>query len=399
VGDNPSSALPPVPLRFANGALHPDFAAALATLREAINQRIAAVRLQGTAIDGPALLAHVRERIQPVAVAVAETFPERLRAATWALLEVSLELFQAGYWGRTTTCDELDELWEKVLPAVARHVARDPQRVAAALSNAVLRLATGESLRAAMWLRQLRELGAECQSVDELLEVGQILAWRSGMPQLRSGALAKLRTLRVDLAVQTLGCCPRPNAAGRIADHWQTLLGRLESDVWFDPAPYLAEIHGPPVEHAELRQWGAAAGEPRLMHMAGAFRGYGGAFLAPPILFEYEQAVYVSDRVTVWRIGVDLYGTYLHRVGEASDWVAQLSAVSEGDWPIWAPGRVLHWLDGQRVMPAHIQPASHASAGQVHALTLVNSFHVYLFSRGAAVHSAATALHRASGMP
>jgi hypothetical protein len=180
-------------------------------------------------------------------------------------------------------------------------LARAPERVVAAVSNALHSLAaaaasdaarSNDGARPAEWIDTMTRLAPQCPDIDSLLQAGQVAAWRAGLAHFRDGALALAAKLPAQLASLAIGATA-PDLA--------PLLTRLSQDIWFDPA---------------------AANHTQALHLArevGAFRGYGGLFRQPPQIAARDGGWLVSSADDVWFLTVDAFGATFHRA-TADEW-------------------------------------------------------------------------------
>ncbi|MGN6544340.1 MAG: hypothetical protein ACTHK7_04780 [Aureliella sp.] len=348
--------------------IHPALQAALELDRESLNQRFRMSALQGAPLDPEAFFDHIATRLDKIVAAVHACFPERTRLVTSELYDVSLDLFRTGFFGPETRLAALEPLWTEVLPSLAPLVARAPQQVAGALSNALVNMATHSTARTDQWLSELSRIGPLCQSSIELLDVAGILAWRAGMAQLRSSALERLARLPAALAAQAAGL-----TSGADEAEWQRVRDRLAEDRWFHPASPVSA--SPPT--------GSPSGSLAIAHVVGGFRGFGGGFMKPPRVVLHEGWLYVHDTESLWRLYADCFGTHLQRTGEPAEIgigrtkTATRKQAKPVPTSISEDGTVT-W-DGRRQRFGHLaSPSSQAFDGQVLAVTLPTSFHVYL---------------------
>ncbi len=250
--------------------LSPAFERVLRERRERYNAAFAQARHRRPGLKGPVFLEHLRRRLDPIVAALPE---EGRVGATDALYDLSLELVACDLF----VCHPVVAAgWERLLPRVAPLLARAPRKLAASLTNALYHLDEQPGARANWWLERMLEVAVD----EHLLEVGQVLAWRAGLPHYREGALELCQRLPSELT----GVSPQ-------------LLEALRGDPWLtveDPAP------GP---------------RPRVVFRVGGFRGFGGPFLAPPELrYAGQNRFYVGDGEGWWLLVVDGYGTSLHRL-------------------------------------------------------------------------------------
>jgi hypothetical protein len=347
--------------------LHPAFVAALEADREALNQRFRAQSLQGPPLDASAFFEHLVHRVEPLVAATFAHFPERSRSVTTELYSVSLDLFRAGYWGKESRLPALNQLWEQTLPKLARLVAREPNRVTGALSNALIHVAQQQDARAHDWLARLSSLGDRCHSVNELLAVTMVLAWRCGMAQLREGALERLERLPADLAASCMNETEAHDGEANAIDEsaWQATLERLRRDRWSDISESQSSLM------------------PVLAKYVGAFRGFGGSFTRPPIVFLHQTRLMVTDQTTVWRLFADAYGWHLQRQGNADEFAlpdlqpSKRAAVTDAE-PVFGSDGHLRWNGHEQRFAYLAGASSHAFDGQTLAVALPTSFHIFI---------------------
>lgn len=344
-------------------SIHPALLAALEADRDSLNQRFRLCAFEGAPLDAQAFLDHIVTRIDKIVAAVHARFPERTRLVTNELYDVSLDLFRTGFFGTETRLAALDRLWIVILPNLAALVARAPQRVAGALSNALVNLAAHSTARSDQWLNELMRIGPMCQSENELLDVAGVLAWRAGMAHLRSGAVERLARLPVSLAAQAVGLETTPEASV-----WEDVRERIAQDRWFNPASAAN---------------GSATAGPTLVHVVGSFRGFGGSFMKPPHVVLHDESLHVLDESSIWRLHADCFGTHLQRIGPVTESGIPIKkrtgrkqagatqpSISEDGTVTWA---------AEQSRFAHLASAnSQAFDGQALAVTLSTSFHVYL---------------------
>jgi len=197
---------------------------------------------------------------------------------------VGLELLSQRLAGPRAHSPALDNGFQQLFPILARFIARAPDAVLPRLCNALHQLATVPGVRPDEWCSALARLAPSIENAEHLLGTGQILAWLAGLAHYRASALALCRSLPVNLVLNALGV---PGA-----DLPATLV-RLEQDPWFVPsAPGLGF---------------------RLVGSVGSFRGFGGAFLAPPQVTRVGQQLFVVSGDDAWLLALDAFGCTLHR--------------------------------------------------------------------------------------
>jgi hypothetical protein len=208
----------------------------------------------------------------------------------------------------------------------------------------------------------MRGLGPRCETAAEWLEAGTIAAWRAGMVQYRVAALDAARRLTPTLAATALGITWNGSA-----DEWQRLVERLGADPWLSPteAPFPAP---------ELRSIRCAA-------VAGAFRGFGGTLLRPPVVNCDAGRLLATDGDRVWQVVADIFGNYLHPLSAAAAGVA--TQRSANGVRVESDGHV-HWGGLRGRFPQLVGVTSVACTGPTLAVTTATSHHVYLLARTAA---------------
>ena len=159
-----------------------------------------------------------------------------------------------------------------------------------ALTNALYNLAQTPGARGREWLEGMRALALQCADVAILLKVGQVLAWRAGLAHYRAGALAVCAQLPPALARAALGIPPDEHIG------LENVLARLAADPWLDPAR--------PAREPALR----------IVASAGAFRGFGGLFLAPPNVASAGGQFVVLDGEACWLLAAEAFGATFHRM-------------------------------------------------------------------------------------
>jgi hypothetical protein len=349
----------------ATGAIqiHPALAEALRADRESLNQRFAQRQQAGAKIDELAFQQHLRTTVNELVTGVANGFAERVRAVVNALFDVSLDLFAAELLGTTTKHSHVSAAWREVLPRATNLLARDPQRVAGCLSNAVDHLAAQPSARPSEWIELMCDVSPHCVSVSQWLEAGKVVAWRAGLVQYRSAALRLARELPWKLAARCVGktCfCGDPGDATEA--NWHERLERLENDRWYSPVGNDAT---------------QASRSLRLVRTTGGFRGFGGPCLRPPTVTAADGGLFVSDGDATWQLLADLYGTLWQRVAtlpaSTAAGVTQKIAIDARGHIAWDP--TAH--DFAELADA----GSFACDGQTLAVTLPTSHHVFLLAR------------------
>jgi hypothetical protein len=340
-------------------------AAVLRNRREDFNARFERARHLFPQLDGEQVFGFVREAIDPVAVAVNAVDPTAVDAVVSAAYDAGLTLVGQKLAGAAGRYPAITDGFKRVFPASAKHLAAAPERVIAALSNALHSLASvgadgqaGSSLddaqtrrsgaRPEEWIAAMTRLAPHCADVESLLQVGQVAAWRAGLAHFRDGALALAAKLPPQLAAIAIGAtnpvaaadslaqgaavgsaspaargrragAPAPSASAArtsniadtaalgsgdtVARNLADVLARLSKDIWFDPAA--GDRSAPPTL--------------RIAREVGAFRGYGGLFKQPPQIAATAGGWLVRSADDYWFLTADAFGATFHRA-TAEEW-------------------------------------------------------------------------------
>jgi len=283
--------------------LSPAFAAILRSARAELNARFAEARRQRPDLSGAAFAAFLRHAVDPLVAAVERVHPDRVAEVALAAYGLGLELVGQGLAGPNARDASIDEGWRAVAPAAAALVAAAPERVLAALGNALHQLAATPGARPAEWTAAMAALGPRCGDADTFLRLGQVAAWRAGMAHFRAGALAAADALPVPLALAALGAGPAP---------WAEVRARLAADPWFDPARP------------------SPAPGPRVVARAGAFRGFGGLFTEPPLVAAEGEHFLARSGGEAWLLTADAFGATLHRATPGEGGLAPRASLPPG---------------------------------------------------------------------
>jgi hypothetical protein len=260
------------------------FASVLSARRVDYNAQFLAARRASPELDEEAFKAFLTTSVDPLVSAVATLDPTAVLEVVDTAYGVGLELLSQRLAGPRASSSVLDHGFQQLFPALARFIALAPSVVLPRLCNALHQLATVPGVRPAEWCSAMARLAPGVESVEQLLALGQVLAWLSGLAHYRASALSLCRGLPAPLVASTLGV---PGA------DVPSLLARLEQDPWFVPsAPGLGF---------------------RLVGSVGSFRGFGGAFLAPPRVARVDQQLFVISGNDAWLLTLDAYGCTLHR--------------------------------------------------------------------------------------
>lgn len=325
--------------------------------REALNHRYLQRRAQGAKLEDSGWLFHLRKRILPIVDSVAAVLPEGCTRTLNDLYDVSLDLFAVGHFSESTGLlpQALSQLWELTLPRLAKQLARDPRRVSGSLSNAVLSIAQSHPESVDRWLKTLNRAGPLANTVDQLLQIGQVAAWSAGFPEYRTAAVRMAQTLPVEI-VRSMFQLPQSLNDSNITD----LLARLQADPW----AFRSETT---VNSPEVVRVGSC----------GAFRGFGGVFLEPPRVFLSDQQLMATDNHSIWQVIADSFGQSFHRVDTTADVSRRKPEKSVPQIDAYG---LVSWNRNSLSCPDLANSTSQAFDGKTLAITLRNSFQLFLIA-------------------
>ena len=334
------------------------FAKVLEGNRAQFNAQFAEARWRNASLDGDAFLAFLGSGVAPVVEAVARVAPERVEAVVQALYPLALDLFGKELVGSRARAPLIAEGWRVLGPAMGRQVAAEPERVMGALTNALYNLSQTPGARGREWLSGMLALAPQCADVAMLLRVGQVLAWRAGLAHYRTGALALCAQLPPALARAALGvsnALTPPDARIGLDE----LLARVTADPWLDPA-----TPGGPAQRRQLK----------IVARVGAFRGFGGLFMAPPNVASAGGQFVVLDGEACWLLTADVFGATFHRT--ACEAVLPAAQPAVGAFRVVGTRVTLGGESG--TFPEFASMASCAAVGPTLAVTTRLSHAVYL---------------------
>ncbi len=327
-------------------------ASILTANRARFNTKFAEAKRYRPKLDGEAFADLLRALVAPIVEAVHAAAPDQAFAVTDGLYDISLDLLGQDFFGPNSRYPVIVSGWTHFLPKLARHIANDPRAVVGAVTNALYNLSLTPGARPGEWMRAMIALAEHCENIETLLKVGQVCSWKSGMAHYRADALHLCQTLPPALARLTLGLP---------ADDTQPLdsaLSRLRSDPWHRPTPR----SDPPHSTLELR----------IVARVGAFRGFGGLFIAPPLVFLSDDHFIVTDGEDTWLLTADIYGATFHR-----------TEAQPGDTKNSAPFKInrageINGPKDKRTFPELAQFTSAAANQTTLAVTVPYSHAVYL---------------------
>jgi len=256
--------------------------------RETFNAKFKDARRRFPDLDASAFQDFLRTTLDSVVQRADRLSRDQLTTVIQAAYDAGLQLVGERLAGPGARRRTVEEGWIQILPPAQSLVAAAPERALAAISNALNVLAATPGVRVSQWAEKMADLAPACGDLDTWLKVGQVLAWTCGMAHLRRGALELAQTLPDALALAALDASP--------GSSWPTLLQRLQSDLWFNPA-----------SPAPVSARGV-----RVVARAGAFRGFGGKFPEPPLVGSFGEQLIVKSGEAHWLLVADVFGATLH---------------------------------------------------------------------------------------
>ena len=323
----------------------PALLAALDRRRDHCNALFAEARRESPALEPADVLEHLRLRVGPIFHALPELSPDASDRVLDALYRASLELLARRLGGKHAL-GSINSVWELLLPRVAPLIAIAPRRVVAALSNAAFNLDQARA-RPAEWLARMLAVAEHCRDIETLIGAGQVAAWRSGLPQYRSGALGLCGSLQPPVV--------------------RALFGWVEGS---EPKA-LAALAQSRFVSSERDTAGLTA-----LGKVGGFVGFGGPFTSPPRLTLLEGTLVAHDHESAWEIHADAFGALLHR--------RQLSPpkrrkAETATFEVSSDGRV-QWGGLDAHFPEIAGASERVADDDLLAVTLPRSHYVYLIA-------------------
>ncbi len=325
--------------------------------REAFNARFAMAQRSGARIDREAFMTHLSSLVDPIIRAIACQFSEKVDIATTDLYELSLELFAENVLGNQSREAAIQEGWRTLLPAVPRLLARDPRRVAASVTNAIHQIGQNEGARPHEWIANMSAIGNMCDDLHRFFEAGRIAAWIAGCPQYRPEAIRIARLLPAPIVASLFGFSDQIPTS-----NIHSAIDAITANRWLS-APEAVS--------------GAKPLQLRIVRLAGAFRGFGGAFLRPPTTWTSGTQLMATDGEVSWFLHTDVYGCIFRRSQEPAPPPSRLN----GPVKLSNYGE-LSWYNESVKLPSLVGWTSVAFDGQTLAVTLPSSHHVFLVARG-----------------
>ncbi len=269
--------------------ISPGLATILRSGRADFNARFLAARRLHPDLDPAAFAGFLESAVDELAQAVEQVRPDRLGEVVQVAYDAGLELVGQKLAGAGARLDDIEQAWREILPAAAGVVAGSPGRLIPAVCNAAHQLASTPGASCGKWIERMTALIGQCADADGFARLGQVLAWRAGLPHLRAGALEVAGSLPESLALAAVEAGP-----GAI---WNDVRAKLLAQPWFDPS----------------RGSAGASASMRVVAQAGTFKGFGGLFIEPPSVVSAGDHFLVRSDRECWLLTADLYGATFHR--------------------------------------------------------------------------------------
>jgi hypothetical protein len=335
-------------------SMNPIFLDVVKSNREKLNTKFAYARHAYPQIDGGVFLEQFKNLVEPLVETVSRIAADRVEEVVITFYDFLLDLIGKGLLGTETRYPALLKGWTQLFASLPNLLIQEPGLFAGSISNALYNLSINQGTRPTYWIDEMIRVGKSCQAIDQLLEVGKVVAWRSGMAHYRDGALETCMNLEPKLARAAL--CIAETSDIPI----DFIVTKLKQDPWLAP-------------------WSASQNETRekqlkIASVVGAFRGYGGLFISPPEVLSSAGDFYVFDNENCWMMTADLFGATLHRLG------ANLPDEDKGvssDFTIDKKGRV-YKSKTHEAFPELASSTSFAANDSTLAVTLPHSYGIYL---------------------
>jgi hypothetical protein len=245
------------------------FHTALAANRERYNARFRLAKHRAKQLDANAFLQHLKDSVGPAVDAAAAHGADPL-VVTDALVDLAF-----------ATHGKPPAGLRQLLPELGKFVAQAPRRIPVAMANALHHLEPGGD--APGWVASMIAIAPLVETTEALLDAGAVAAWRHGLAVLRTSALTTAKRVPPEVLTAILGSSDVD-----------------EADPWRAPG----EIGRPRL---------------RVVRRVGRFRGFGGTFTRPPLVFVSQGHWHANDGHETWRIHVDRFGTSLSRVAQTPE--------------------------------------------------------------------------------
>ncbi|MFZ2957246.1 MAG: hypothetical protein WA705_10185 [Candidatus Ozemobacteraceae bacterium] len=275
-----------------------------------------------------------------------------------SLFDLSLVLLTRGFLGPVSRIPGFSARWQMILGSCPAMLASDPSRFAAAIANALCRFDKGCEALGDSWAETMISAASLCPSVDALLEAGRVIAWRLGILDQRQPALDAM--LRLPEAVVSIVLALAPETPVALP----TFVERLKDDPWLLP------------EIAALPDFEKRSPKLQLVRTIGGFRGFGGVFVSPPLVYSLDGVFVAADREMAWELTADCFGHLWRRLG-----IPPVEGVEKSPANVdFGKGKQITWEGCTGVFPELAEASSIATVGKTLAVTLSHSYNVYLLA-------------------
>lgn len=259
--------------------LTPAFAEVLRGGRAEFNRRFAIGQQRYPTLDPAEFSELLSGPVDAIVGAVARVDNGAVPALADSLFDLCLALLGQRWIGTGGRAPALLAGWQLLADKAPALLAQQPQKLLTAIANALVHwpaFGGGEP-----WLRTLATLAERARSADELLRAAQVAAWRHGMVHYRDSALERARQLDRELLALALSVAP--------ADWQDEILLRMARDRWYRPDK-------PPLQR------------PCALMRVGAFVGYGGRFVEPPVAGSIDGELLLHSGGQRYSLHADVYG-------------------------------------------------------------------------------------------
>ncbi len=256
--------------------------------RSRYNSKFALVKSQFPKLADSVFAAQLSELVQPLVELADQKAPDKTTSIVDAYFDLALELCGREVFGGASRYSSINVAWHSLLPSLTALIVANPRRVVGAITNAVYTLSNEPSASPQEWILRMSQAAPLCSDIDTLLQVGQATAWQAGMAHYRQAALSLCQSLSPALVRIALGI---PTDTRPV----EQIIAQMSANPWYQPA-----------------SWDTRA-MLKIVKRAGAFRGFGGVFVAPPTVFASGDGFMASDGENTWLLHADAFGATFHR--------------------------------------------------------------------------------------
>ena len=321
--------------------------------RTEFNSRYEAARQRYPGLDGAAFSRFIVETIDPLAQGAVRVTRDRVSEVVTVAYDIGLELVGQKLIGKEARENAIDASLRRTYSFLMPFIVAAPERILPAIYNALHTLVSTAGARPEQWVEVLGRIGVQCEDPVQLLKLGQVLGWRSGLAHYRSSALAIAATLPPMLVIAALG--------GDAGCNWPDVAERLVADPWFDPA-----------------KSSATANKTKMVVVSkvGGFRGFGGLFAEPPEVASSREQLWVKSGEDCWLLCADVFGNTFQRATREEFENARKNPFSPENLVI-SPQKIV-W--NNRSMALSVQVAGSAATETTLAVTSPGSLAISLIA-------------------